>query len=171
MLRIVEIKALSNGAHRNQSYPGFVPDGWALIPEDMEMPNFPFGEVAAESVTHYEDVIKTEEVHVEDENGIPVTEHRETIVQEPYTVMTVTKWTPGEMPEPEAPTPAQKREDAYNTQPIVEWEGEPLTITQAATKWQYYAAEGSDKADELQELIATAKQTIRIHYPDKEGDE
>ena len=45
MLRIVEIKALPNGAHRNQSHPGFVPDGWAVVPADMETPNFPFGEV------------------------------------------------------------------------------------------------------------------------------
>lgn len=65
-------------------------------------------------------------------------------------------------------TPAQQREDAYNTQPLVEWEGEQLTVTRAAQKWQYYAAEGSAKADELQVLIATAKQTIREQFPDEE---
>lgn len=79
----------------------------------------------------------------------------------------------GSFVEPVAPgqeprTPAQRREEAYNTQPLVEWEGEHLTVTQAAQKWQYYAAEGSEKADELQALIATAKQTIREQYPDEE---
>ena len=68
MLKIIEISALENGAHRNQSFPGFVPDGWAIIPEDMETPCFPSGEV---------------EVHEVDG------------------VMTVTKWTPGVIPEPE----------------------------------------------------------------------
>ena len=66
-------------------------------------------------------------------------------------------------------TPAQQREGAYNTQPVIEWEGQMLTVTQAAQKWQYYAAEGSEKADELQGLIAAAKQDIREQYPDEEG--
>ena len=64
-------------------------------------------------------------------------------------------------------TPAQQREEAYNTQPIVAWEGEQLTVTQAAQKWQYYAAEGSAKADELQVLIAAAKQIVREQYPEE----
>ncbi|MBR2934921.1 MAG: hypothetical protein IKB79_05020 [Oscillospiraceae bacterium] len=79
-------------------------------------------------------------------------------------------------PEPVEPvtpvlTPAQQREEAYNTQPIIEWDGELLTVTQAAQKWQYYAAEGSARADELQALIAAAKQTIREQYPDEEAAE
>lgn len=68
------------------------------------------------------------------------------------------------------PSPAQQREEAYNTQPIIEWDGELLTVTQAAQKWQYYAAEGDTaKAEELTALIAAAKQTIREQYPDEEG--
>lgn len=67
----------------------------------------------------------------------------------------------------QATTPAQQREEVYNTQLIVEWEGELLTVTQAAQKWQYYAAEGSAKADKLQALIAAAKQTIREQYPEE----
>ena len=42
---IIEIKALENGAHRNQTVMGFipVPDGWAVIPGDMAIPEtFPF---------------------------------------------------------------------------------------------------------------------------------
>jgi hypothetical protein len=31
--------------------------------------------------------------------------------------------------------------------------------------WQFYAAEGSEKASELGTLIASAKETIRKEYP------
>lgn len=50
-MRIIEIQALENGGHRNQT-GNFknVPEGWAVIPDDMETPNFPFGEVEAEEV-------------------------------------------------------------------------------------------------------------------------
>ena len=51
MNRYIEIAALENGAHRNQT--GGLPtppDGWALIPPGMECENFPFGEVTAEEV-------------------------------------------------------------------------------------------------------------------------
>lgn len=136
MLRIVEIEALSDGLHRSQTYHGEVIGGYALIPEDMETPNFPFGEVEAAEV-----------------DG----------------VMTVTKWTAGEVPEPDPVDPAKLREAAYNTQAVVEYDSQVLTVTQAATLWQYYAAEGSAKADELQVLIAAAKQTIRDQYPDEEA--
>lgn len=49
-MQILKIEALENGAHRNQSYNGVLPDGWALIPEGMELENFPFGEVSAEEI-------------------------------------------------------------------------------------------------------------------------
>ena len=51
-MRIVEILALENGAHRNQHVFGEItpPDGWAVIPDDMVCDNFPFGEVAAEEI-------------------------------------------------------------------------------------------------------------------------
>lgn len=68
-MKIIEITALENGAHRNQtSTMRTVPDGWAVIPDGMETKNFPFGDVTAEEI-----------------DGI----------------MTVTSWTPGEIPEPE----------------------------------------------------------------------
>lgn len=47
---IVEIVALDNGAHRNQTFHGVLPDGWAVVPEEMELENFPFGEVTAEEI-------------------------------------------------------------------------------------------------------------------------
>lgn len=50
-MRIIEINALSNGAHRNQTGTFYiVSDGWAVVPDDMETENFPFGEVTAEEV-------------------------------------------------------------------------------------------------------------------------
>ena len=46
-MKIIEIQALDNGAHRNQTVSGAVtvPDGWAILPDGMDTPNFPFGEV------------------------------------------------------------------------------------------------------------------------------
>lgn len=49
-MNIIEIKTLPNGAHRNQSGGNVLPDGWAVIPDGMEMQNFPFGEVVVEDV-------------------------------------------------------------------------------------------------------------------------
>ena len=67
-MTIIEISALENGAHRNQTgNMCTIPDGWAVIPDGVETENFPFGDVAIEEI-----------------DGI----------------MTVTSWTPGEIPEP-----------------------------------------------------------------------
>ena len=45
-MKILEITALPNGAHRNQAGTfSTIPSGWAVIPDSMETPNFPFGEV------------------------------------------------------------------------------------------------------------------------------
>lgn len=51
-MRIVEIRSLENGAHRNQTVFGGMapPDGWAVIPDDMETENFPFGEIDASEI-------------------------------------------------------------------------------------------------------------------------
>lgn len=50
-MRIIEINALDNGAHRNQTGSfSTIPDGWAVIPDDMPTENFPFGEASAEEV-------------------------------------------------------------------------------------------------------------------------
>lgn len=65
-------------------------------------------------------------------------------------------------------TTAQQREQAYNTQPIVEWDGQLLTVTEAAQQWAYYSAEGATgKTLELTSLISQAKRTIREQYPDE----
>lgn len=65
-------------------------------------------------------------------------------------------------------TPAQQREQAYNTQPIVEWDGQLLTVTEAAQQWAYYSAEGATgKTLDLTALISQSKRTIREQYPDE----
>lgn len=58
-MRIIEIKTNEFGGHRNQTintgtfwgvaaktFP--VPEGWAIIPEDMVCENFPFGDVVVD---------------------------------------------------------------------------------------------------------------------------
>ena len=50
-MHIIEIKTLENGAHDNQNseYLRFIPNGWAVIPEDMEIPDtFPFVDITVE---------------------------------------------------------------------------------------------------------------------------
>lgn len=51
-MRLLEINALANGAHRNQTINTEipVPEGWCVIPEDTTCENFPFGEVEAAEV-------------------------------------------------------------------------------------------------------------------------
>lgn len=51
-MKLMEIAALDNGAHRNQTIDSLsvIPEGWAVIPDDMECENFPFGEVTAEEI-------------------------------------------------------------------------------------------------------------------------
>lgn len=52
-MRIIEIQALSNGAHRNQAgnFPA-IPTGWAVIHADMSIPEtFPFVNLTVEGQT------------------------------------------------------------------------------------------------------------------------
>ena len=52
-MKIIEIQALDNGAHNNQTINSAitVPLGWAIIPEEMETPNFPFGNITVDGST------------------------------------------------------------------------------------------------------------------------
>ena len=71
---------------------------------------------------------------------------------------------------PKHMTASGKRETAYDTEFVIEWENEMITVTKASQIWQYYAAEGNTaKTDELTALIAEAKANIREQYPDEEG--
>lgn len=52
-MRIIEIQAMPNGAHRNQNgnFPA-IPTGWAVIPEDVPIPEtFPFVDLVVEGST------------------------------------------------------------------------------------------------------------------------
>lgn len=52
-MRIIEIQAMPNGAHRNQTgnFPA-IPTGWAEIPADMAIPEtFPFVDLTVEGNT------------------------------------------------------------------------------------------------------------------------
>lgn len=73
-MRIIEIAALPNGAHRNQTGKfKVIPDGWALVPDDMEIPaTFPFVGVTAEDgiVTSMTEGVVPEEEPVEREPTI-----------------------------------------------------------------------------------------------------
>ena len=52
-MRIIEIVALENGAHRNVSYDngGVIPAGWAIVPATLDTPNFPFGNITVDEQT------------------------------------------------------------------------------------------------------------------------
>lgn len=87
-MRIIEIAALSNGAHRNQATENdiILLDGWAVIPDDMTVPaSFPFVN------------IEVDEVEYTREPTIPGDE------PETYTIMTVMSMTEGTLPEPVEP--------------------------------------------------------------------
>ena len=49
-MRAIEISALSNGAHRNQTGLSVLPDGWAVIPEFVVCNNFPFGDITVKEI-------------------------------------------------------------------------------------------------------------------------
>ena len=52
-MRTIEIAVLGNGAHRNQASSSVitVPEGWAILPDGIETPYFPFGEVTVDNQT------------------------------------------------------------------------------------------------------------------------
>lgn len=53
-MRLIEIKAMDNGTHNNQTINGVipVPDGWAVIPDDMTIPDtFPFVDIEVDGQT------------------------------------------------------------------------------------------------------------------------
>ena len=50
-MTIIEIKTLENGSHRNATGEfTTIPEGWAVIPDDMQFENFPFGDVEVEEI-------------------------------------------------------------------------------------------------------------------------
>lgn len=66
-----------------------------------------------------------------------------------------------------APTPSEQRKHIYETEPLISWQGEILTIDEAEELFGHYFAEGKQETYEtLQNLIAPAKAAIREQYPD-----
>ena len=50
-MRILKIQQNDNGSHNNQQGNfTHVPEGYAVIPDNMELEHFPFGEVIAEEI-------------------------------------------------------------------------------------------------------------------------
>lgn len=64
-------------------------------------------------------------------------------------------------------TPKELREQEYETNKCITYDGETLTVDEANRLWQEYQAEGNAKAEELTTLIAAAKASIREQYPDE----
>lgn len=70
--------------------------------------------------------------------------------------------------QPRYTTGAEKREIAYETEAIIEWQGDIITVDDGNRLWSAYTAEGKVAiAQELTALIAAAKEQIREKYPDE----
>lgn len=64
-------------------------------------------------------------------------------------------------------TAAELREQAYETEKLIEWDGDMLTVDEANQMYLRYDAEGyTTKANELTTLISQAKAEIRARYAD-----
>lgn len=73
---------------------------------------------------------------------------------------------PEPQPEPVL-SPKEQRERTYETEPLIEYEGDMITVDEANKMFLQYAAEGNNsKCSQLQQLIHEAKTTIRNTYPD-----
>ena len=57
-------------------------------------------------------------------------------------------------------TPMELREQAYELEKCVEWNGSMITVDEANNMFLEYEAEGNKKAEELIRLIAAAKSKI-----------
>lgn len=69
---IVEIQAQDNGAHRNQSGGmSVIPNGWAVVPADMECENFPFGEVEVAEINGVMTVTKWTPLPIPEPEPVP----------------------------------------------------------------------------------------------------
>lgn len=116
---IICLTPLTEGVYNDNFNPLITtpPEGWAMIPEDMELPStFPrLGSLEAENIDYpYEVVVEKKD----EETGeiVMVTEQRV------RTIMTVTKMTEGTLPEPEA-----KPEQGADEEPV-SWEAMATAI-------------------------------------------
>lgn len=73
-MKIIEIKPLENGGHRNQNGNfNSIPEGYAVIPDDIILENFPFGNLNYRTINGVKTVINWKAL------PIPETEVEETI--------------------------------------------------------------------------------------------
>ena len=98
-MRIVKMEANPSGSHefRFAKHITTVPDGWAMIPDGFEVPDtFPFVSIEAEEKTHHRAVMVAPGV----------------MEQRPFTAMTVTSMTAGEVPTAPVPEPTAEEDTA-----------------------------------------------------------
>lgn len=76
-------------------------------------------------------------------------------------------------PDPIVLTPQELREQAYESMTykgdgfaLITWENQNLTVDKARKIFLEYLSEGNEKTNNIQPLIATAKEYIRNLYPD-----
>lgn len=70
--------------------------------------------------------------------------------------------------EPRYTTGVELRENAYETEAIIDWQGSKITVDDGNRLWSAYTAEGKVAvAQELTAAIAAAKDEIRKMYPDE----
>lgn len=73
---IIKIEPYANGGHANQgNTPKILPCGWAVVPADLDTPNFPFGDVTVEEINGIMTVTKwvAGTIPKEEETEKPVT--------------------------------------------------------------------------------------------------
>ena len=125
-MTIIEIIPSDNGSHRNQTTTASipVPEGWAVVPEGLETPNFPFG------------TVETAEI-----DGI----------------MTVTRWTAGEIPEPEPEPPVIPAPSNAQLQSVVRlatMQAQALPDAQALTVPELYPTWAAGTAYAAQYIVS-----------------
>ena len=75
---------------------------------------------------------------------------------------------PEPQPEPVL-SPKEQRERTYETEPLIEYEGDMITVDEANKLFLQYSAEGNtQKYMDLQILIGRAKADVRARFPDGE---
>ena len=72
-------------------------------------------------------------------------------------------------PEPQVLSPRERREQAYETEPLIAYDGDMITVDEANKLFLQYSAEGNtQKYMDLQILIGRAKAAVRARFPDGE---
>jgi hypothetical protein len=51
-MRLIKIEQFENGGHNYQTINRIssIPEGWAVIPDDMDTPNLPYGDIVVEEI-------------------------------------------------------------------------------------------------------------------------